>query len=101
MTEEINIIPVIPISPEPREESDPDPNDPTLNPDLITMVILFNKETQAINVNGPINDAILSFGMLECAKNALKDYHDKLKASQIIKPNVNGHNIMNFIRGKK
>jgi hypothetical protein len=30
-----------------------------------------------INVNGPINDKLLSYGMLECARDAIKDHAAK------------------------
>lgn len=33
-------------------------------------------EAGQINVTGPINDPVLAYGMLECARDAIKDFND-------------------------
>jgi len=39
----------------------------------------------SVSVNGPINDRLLCYGMLEMAKDAVRDYN-KERESKIIKP---------------
>jgi hypothetical protein len=40
-------------------------------------------EAGKISVTGPINDPILAYGMLECARDAIKDFNDQ-QAKRII-----------------
>ena len=37
-------------------------------------LIIVLEQDGKINVNGPIGDKLLCYGMLECAKSAIKDY---------------------------
>lgn len=37
-----------------------------------------------IEVSGPIQDKIACYGLLEAAKDAIKDFHDKQAASAIV-----------------
>lgn len=51
-----------------------------------------------VSIVGPIKDKILSYGMLESAKEAIQEYHLSQK-SKIIKPNGDGeHRIFDFLR---
>ena len=64
-----------------------------------TLVITLNLETNNISIQGPINDKVLAYGMLEFARDAIFEHHKKLESEKIIK--VNGQrNIMSFVRGK-
>lgn len=55
-------------------------------------------ENNAMHVNGIINDKILSYGLLESARDAIKAHHDRLNQATIVKP-TNG--FFNGIRGMK
>ena len=59
----------------------------------IELKITLDQET-GVQVAGPIQDKILSYGMLEFAKDAIRDHH---KSSIVKQP---GNGIMKFIRRK-
>ena len=42
---------------------------------MIEIHISFNPENGAVNVNGPIGDKIACYGVLEAAKDAIRDWH--------------------------
>lgn len=65
----------------------------------MVLVISLNLETNNISIQGPINDKVLAYGMLEFARDAIFEHHKKLEKTAIIP--VNGNGIMNFVRGKK
>jgi len=41
----------------------------------LTLTIVFNTDTGKIGVNGPIQDKVGCFGVLEVAKDAIREYH--------------------------
>lgn len=61
---------------------------------VISLVITFTTETGQINVSGPINDRLLSFGMLETAKSIVADKHRE-EAQRLVQPAGMG-NLMDF-----
>ncbi len=63
---------------------------------VLTLVISLNAVTGGINVNGPINDRVLCYGILEMAKDAIRKHNE----AKVIPLNGN-HRIMDFIRGGK
>ena len=63
----------------------------------ITLIIRIMPDLSC-QVEGPIHDKILCYGLLESAKDVIKEYHLK-QQSQIIK--ANGSGFMNFVRGKR
>ncbi len=53
-----------------------------------TMMIMFDTKTAQVSVNGPIGDKVMSYGMLEMAKEAIYEYHVKLNienAQKVVK----------------
>jgi len=48
--------------------------------------LLITFDGQQCNVQGPINNKQLCYGMLELAKDAIKDYNDKAQADQRVVP---------------
>ena len=48
-----------------------------------------------LTVSGPISQKMLSYGMLEAAKDVIREHH----TSQVIKSN--GHGILNFARKRQ
>lgn len=43
-------------------------------PETVQIIISFNQRTGAINVQGPIENKVLTLGLLELAKQAVIDY---------------------------
>lgn len=64
--------------------------------DLVARLIIEQVKDGAIRIQGPIGDKILSYGLLDCARDAIFEHHQKL--GNVIKSN--GHGILNFIRRK-
>lgn len=50
---------------------------------MLTLTITYDPQTAQIGVSGPINDKTLCYGMLESAKDAIRDHCAK-QASGII-----------------
>jgi hypothetical protein len=42
------------------------------------------EDNDTIGVNGPINNKLLCYGMLDLARDAIKDFNDKQAASKIL-----------------
>ncbi len=42
---------------------------------LVTMTVTFDPQTGNVNVNGPIQDKIFCYGVLELAKDAIRRYN--------------------------
>lgn len=63
----------------------------------ITLVILLLPEGR-VTVTGPINDRLLCYGMLEMAKEIIKDFKDAKKIDADIGKN---HNLINFLRSRR
>lgn len=74
-----------------------EPDKPQSNNEPITLTIRIMPDLSC-QVQGPINDKILSYGMIESAKDVIREYHLR-KEQSIVKPN--GHGIINFARFKK
>jgi len=51
----------------------------------LTLVIVFDQMTGAVNVNGPVENALVCYGMLEAAKDAVR-YHamERAKGQRIL-----------------
>lgn len=49
---------------------------------LKSLIIIFDTKTQEMQLNGPIIDKILCYGMLEMAKECLQHYHRDLLTKQ-------------------
>lgn len=41
---------------------------------MLTLTITFDPQSRQINVSGPINDKTLCYGLLESAKDAIRDH---------------------------
>ena len=41
---------------------------------IVTLVIVLNETTHELSMNGPINDKLKCYGMLELAKDAVRDW---------------------------
>lgn len=78
-------------------EANPTPETEPSTQSVILTIIMNPDGT--IRVDGPINNKVLSYGMLDLAKDAIFEHHMKLIQSKLIKPN--GHGIMDFVRGKR
>ena len=44
------------------------------------------RSTGAVEVNGPVDNKMLCYSMLEMARDAIKDHHDQQAKSPIIRP---------------
>lgn len=54
-------------------------------PQTIDLVIRYNPQTSQITVNGPIDNKLLSFGLLELAKEVITAYNQK-QGEQLVQP---------------
>lgn len=63
----------------------------------IVMIIHLAKDGK-ISVNGPLQNKILCYGMIESARDAVNEFHAKQNASNIVK--ANGHGIMDFVKSR-
>lgn len=52
----------------------------------IQLVITFDQATGQINVNGPLDNAVLCFGMMEAAKDSIRKYVENQTAGRRIVP---------------
>jgi hypothetical protein len=43
----------------------------------VRQLLITLDETGKINVAGPIDDPILAYGLLECARDAIRDFNDQ------------------------
>ena len=48
----------------------------------VVLTITLVPETGFVNISGPIKNKVLSYGMLESAKDALRDFHEQAVAQQ-------------------
>lgn len=55
-------------------------------PPVITLTITLDERRQ-LNIAGPIDDKILCFGMLECAKDAVRDHVARSQSAIVPPPN--------------
>ena len=67
-------------------------------PKPIQLIITLVPEIGGVNVQGPIQDRFLCFGMLEMAKDAIRTHQENQNKQQLIKSNGQ-HRIMDFLRG--
>lgn len=70
------------------EENENPPNNgsippPTPTSPVITLTITLDA-TGNVNVNGPVHDLILCYGLLGRAHDAIKDWNDKQRASGLV-----------------
>lgn len=65
---------------------------------LAAISITLNRD-MSISVTGPNQDRLLSYGLLGLARDAIHDEYLRNKVKPVNL--VNGHGIMNFIRGGK
>jgi hypothetical protein len=56
----------------------------------IQLVITMDQATNRMSLSGPIQDKLLAYGMLELAKDALREYnHDKrIEVPQLVVPGL-------------
>lgn len=59
-------------------------NNPT--PGQVQLVITFDQISGQVNVSGPINNAMLCYGMLEAAKDSIRSFVQKQASEQRIIP---------------
>ena len=87
---------------EPEESKANESNEvnPEQKIELPRLIIQMN-ENGSITVSGPINDKILSFGMLEGAKDAIRDHIHKSQQALLVQPNGNKHGLLNYLRNGK
>lgn len=52
---------------------------------VLQLVITLDQMTGAVNVTGPINNGMVAYGMLESAKDAIRD-HIRNNQSPIVRP---------------
>lgn len=56
------------------------------------LIIDFDEVTSAVSVNGPIDNKVVAFGMLEAAKDAIIEYHrekkNKIQPVGIMPPSI-------------
>lgn len=67
-------------------------------PDKKAAITIFVKKDGGLEVTGMINDKTLAYGLLEMAKDMVRDYHKKLQAeleSKLVKP---PNNFLNNLR---
>jgi hypothetical protein len=50
---------------------------------VIQLIITIDEQTGAVKVEGPIQNKSLSYSMLECARDAIKDFTDKQAAAKV------------------
>lgn len=55
---------------------------------MIQMTIQFNEQTGAINVNGPIANKVLCYGILEIAKQAIADFKPNDSKIALVNPPI-------------
>lgn len=59
---------------------------------IISLVLEFNQQTGELRLTGPITNKLLSFGLLEMAKDIVRKQSDQLarEPSRLIKPVLGG-----------
>ena len=77
------------------EENKPEQEKPEVYTPKLTIEIMPDGQ---IRVTGCINDKLLSYGLLESARDAIQKYHDN--TPKLVKPNGNGH-MIDFVRNFK
>jgi hypothetical protein len=55
----------------------------TAEPPRVQLIISVMSDGR-INVNGPINDKMTCYGLLECARDAINEHVDKMQRSAIV-----------------
>lgn len=60
----------------------PQPEQPVIK----TLVIELNVATGAVSATGPIGEKLLCYGMLDCARDGIRDYNDRLARPKIVRP---------------
>lgn len=53
-------------------------------PGVVTMVITLNQATRQLGLQGPLEDKLFCFGMLELAKEAVIDHHKKMQGQILV-----------------
>jgi len=79
-----------------------DTTDPTKNlvepkPVLPSITIQVN-ENGSLTVSGTINDKILAYGLLESAKDIIREHVATQAVNSMIQAKKNGHRFTNFLR---
>lgn len=82
---------------EPNDLSGSGENDVPKEVQLPRLVIEI-KENGTISVTGAINDKILAYGLLESARDAIKQYHDMQELKAIKKNGNHGPQGFNFLK---
>lgn len=73
-------------------------DDEAKQPSEIVMTITLSPDGK-IHVKGPISQKLLAYGLLEAARDAINEEHQRQRLS-VVKPNGR-HAIMDFVRGGK
>lgn len=55
----------------PSNPSNPIPSIPSIPPEPVTFIITYDRLSGALNIQGPLHDRVLAYGILESAKEAL------------------------------
>lgn len=79
------------------EEQKPVQNDVPDENDFRPVLTIEVDRAGRIRVMGCVNDITASYGLLEIAKDQIREHNRKRNESKIIK--TNGHGIMDFVRG--
>jgi hypothetical protein len=66
--------------------SDGNGHKPQLPSTVISLTILFDQTTGAVNVNGPVDNALMCYGLLESAKDAIRQHVMQKAMGQRIVP---------------
>ena len=56
---------------------------------IVRLEILLDRTTGSVTVNGPVDDAVFCYGLLECAKQSIQHYiAQKSSGSRIVPANM-------------
>jgi len=59
------------------------------NPNIVRMEILFDQVKGTIQVNGPVENPIFCYGLLECARQSIQQHNQrKAEGNRIVPANV-------------
>ena len=80
------------MSDETQDKPDTDKPQPEQRPITLTIRIMSDLSCQ---VEGPIYDKVLAYGMLASAQDVIREFHIK-QQSNLVQPN--GHHMLDFVR---
>lgn len=68
----------------------PGMNESGFPPDVIPYVITFHKNTNRVDIAGPLQDKVLTYGVLEMAKEAVFLFHENVERNKKQQPHPEG-----------